>query len=191
MSATNMNVFYRGLDNPFDVSGGGIPQENLEVTMTNGTVQKKGNAFIVKPNELDELGRRTTVSVHANIGGERRLLGTSNWRVKRVPDPVAQVAGQTGGSIRKERLLVEDGVMAVLEDFDFNFRYTVTQFRVEIPAAGGYVNFFDSNSNRFTEEQKDQFRRLNPNSVIYISNIKAVGDDGTTRDLDPIPFKIQ
>lgn len=191
MSATRMNVFYRGLDNPFDVSGGGIPQENLEVTMTNGSVIKKGNDFIIKPNELDEQGRRTTVSVHANIGGDRRLLGTSNWRVKRVPDPVAQIAGQTGGTIRKERLLVEDGVMAVLEDFDFDFKYTITQFRVEISAAGGYVNFFESNSNRFTTEQKDQFRRLNPNSIIYIANIKAVGDDGTTRDLDPIGFKIQ
>lgn len=191
MSATRMNVFYRGLDNPFDVGGAAIPHEDLEVTMTNGSVQKRGDAFIVKPNELDEQGRRTTVSVHANIGGERRLLGTSNWRVKRVPDPIAQVAGQGGGNIRKERLLVEDGVMAVLEDFDFDFRYTVTQFRVEISTAGGYVNFFESNSNRFTEEQKDQFRRLNPNSIIYISNIRAVGDDGTTRDLDPIPFKIQ
>ncbi len=191
MSATRMNVFYRGLDNPFDVSGGGIPQENLEVSMTNGSVIKRGNDFIIQPNELDEQGRRTTVSVHANIGGERRLLGTSNWRVKRVPDPVAQVAGQAGGTIRRERLLVEDGVMAVLEDFDFDFRYTVTQFRVEISAAGGYVNFFESNSNRFTAEQKDQFRRLNPNSLIYIANIRAVGSDGTTRDLDPIGFKIQ
>ncbi|SHF94266.1 gliding motility-associated protein GldM [Mariniphaga anaerophila] len=191
MSATRMNVFYRGLNNPFDVSGGGIPRENLEVTMTNGTVSRSGDAFIIKPNELDEPGRRTTVSVHANIGGERRLLGTSNWRVKRVPDPVAHVAGQAGGTIRKERLLVEDGVLAVLEDFDFDFKYTVTQFRVEISSAGGYVNFFESNSNRFTPEQKDQFRRLNPNSLIYIANIKAVGDDGTTRDIAPISFKIQ
>jgi hypothetical protein len=68
MSATQMNVFYRGLDNPFDVGGGGIPQENLEVTMTNGTVQKRGNAFIIKPNELDEQGRRTTVSVMPTLG---------------------------------------------------------------------------------------------------------------------------
>jgi len=191
MSATRMNVFYRGLDNPFDVGGGGIPQENLEVTMTNGSVVKRGNEFIIRPDELDEQGRRTTVSVHANIGGQRRLLGSTNWRVKRVPDPVAQVAGMDGGNIRRERLLVEDGVMAVLEDFDFDFRYTVTQFRVEISAAGGYVNFFESNSNRFTEEQKEQFRRLNPNSLIYIANIKAVGDDGVTRDLSPISFKIQ
>ncbi len=191
MSATRMNVFYRGLENPFDVGGGGIPQENLEVSMTNGSVEKQGNSWIIKPNELDEQGRRTTVSVLANIGGQKRLLGTTNWRVKRVPDPVAQVAGLTGGTIRKERLLVEDGVLAVLEDFDFNFNYTITQFRVEISGAGGYVNAWESNSNRFTDEQKEQFRRLNPNSLIYIANIKAVGDDGTTRDIDPISLKIQ
>ncbi len=40
MSATRMNVFYLGLDNPFSVSGGGIPQENLEVNMTNGTARE-------------------------------------------------------------------------------------------------------------------------------------------------------
>ncbi|MFW6289897.1 MAG: gliding motility protein GldM [Mariniphaga sp.] len=191
MSATRMNVFYRGLDNPFDVSGGGIPQESLEVTMTNGSAVKQGNAWIIKPNELDEQGRRTTVTVHANIDGQRRLLGSSNWRVKRVPDPVAQVAGESGGTIRRERLIVEDGVMAVLEDFDFDFKYTVTQFRVEISGAGGFTNAWESNSNRFTDEQKEQFRRLNPNSLVYITNIKAMGDDGTVRDIDPIGLKIQ
>ena len=191
MSATRMNVFYRGLDNPFDVSGGGIPSENLEVTMTNGSVEKRGNSFVIKPNELDEQGRRTTVSVHANIGGQKRLIGSSNWRVKRVPDPGAKVAGQGSGTIRKERLLVEDGVLAELEDFDFDFKYTITQFRVELSGAGGYTNVWESNSNRFTDDQKEQFRRLNPNSLVYISNIKAVGSDGTTRDLDPISFKIQ
>jgi gliding motility-associated protein GldM len=191
MSATRMNVFYRGLDNPFDVGGGGIPQENLEVEMTNGTVERAGDQYIIRPNELDEQGNNTTVSVYANIGGERRLLGSSDWRVKRVPDPVAQVAGQSSGNIRKERLLVEDGVLAVLEDFDFDFGYTVTQFTVEVLGAGGFTNSWPSNSNRFTDEQKAQFRRLNPEEVVYIGNIRAVGDDGETRDLDPISFKIR
>ncbi len=191
MSATRMNVFYRGLDNPFDVGGGGIPQENLQVEMTNGTVVKQGTDYIIRPDELDEQGRRTTVSVYANIGGDRRLIGATDWRVKRVPDPIAQVAGQSGGTIRKERLMVEEGVMAVLEDFDFDFKYTVTGFNVQVSAGGGYVNIFESNSNRFTEEQKEQFTRLNPNSLVYIANIKAVGDDGESRNLDPISFKIR
>ncbi|MFW5773412.1 MAG: gliding motility protein GldM [Tangfeifania sp.] len=191
MSATRMNVFYQGLDNPFDVGGGGIPQENLDVEMTNGTVVKDGNEYIIRPDEVDEQGNNTVVSVYANVGGERRLLGSSDWRVKRVPDPVAQVAGQTGGTIRKERLMVEDGVLAVLEDFDFDFEYTITQFTVEVPGPGGFVNRWESTSNRFTDDMKAQFRRLNPEEIVYIGNIRAVGDNGETRDLDPIPLKIR
>jgi hypothetical protein len=80
--------------------------------------------------------------------------------------------------------------MAVLEDFDFEFRYTITQFNVQITGPGGYVSIWDSKSNRFTDDQKEQFRRLNPNSMVYIDNIKARGDDGTIRDIDPISFKI-
>ena len=190
MSATKMNVFYKGLDNPFDVGGGGIPQENLSVSMTNGSIVESGDDYIVRPDELDEQGRKTTITVYADIGGERREVGTSVWRVKRVPDPVAQVAGKSGGDIRKERLLVEEGIMAELEDFLFDFNYTITQFNVQVRGAGGYTNLFPSGSNRFTPEQKAQFRQLSPNSVIYIDNIKAVGEDGDVRDLNPISFKI-
>ena len=191
MSATKMNVFYRGLKNPFDVGGGGIPKENLQVTMTNGKVSKTGDTYVIEPAELDETARKTKVSVYATIGGSRRLIGSSDWRVKKVPDPVAQVAGKSGGTIRKERLLVEDGVMAELEDFDFDFKYTVTEFTLEATGPGGYTNPWDSKSNRFTQQQKDQIRRLNPNSFVFITNIKAIGDDGEVRTLDPINFKIQ
>ena len=191
MSATRMNVFYKGLDNPFDIGGGAIPKENLEVTMTNGKVSKAGNAYLIQPTDLDETGTKTKVSVYANIGGERRLINTTPWRVKRVPDPVAQIAGISGGSIRKERLMVEDGVLAVLEDFDFDFKYTVSEFTLEATGPGGYTNPWDSKSNRFTSDQKDQISRLNVGSSIFITNIKAIGDDGTTRDLDPIVLKLQ
>ena len=189
MSATKMNVFYLGIENPFDVLAGGIPKEDLEVTMTNGIIEKSGDKYVIKPNELDEQQRRTKVSVYANIGGQRRLVGTSDWRVKQVPPPVAQVAGKSGGDIRKEVLAIQDGIMAVLVDFDFNFKYTVTQFNVQTTDAG-YTTIKSSNSNRFTQEQKDQLSRAKTQSIVYIDNIKAIGDDGKTRDLDPISFKI-
>ncbi|MCK3686343.1 gliding motility protein GldM [Maribellus sp. YY47] len=191
MSATKMNVFYRGLDNPFEVSGGSIPSENLEVTMSNGKIARQGNGFTIRPTDLDELGRNTKVTVYANINGQRRLIGTSNWRVKQVPDPVAQVGGQSGGDIRKETLGIQDGVMAVLEDFDFEFKYKITQFTLETTGQGGYTNRYPANSNRFTAEQKNALKNASINSIVYIGDIKAVGDDGSTRDLDPISFKIK
>jgi gliding motility-associated protein GldM len=190
MSATNMNVFYKGIDNPFDISGG-IPKEDLEVEMTNGKAVKSGDAYIIQPTELDEQGKKTKVTVYANINGTRKLVGTTNWRVKKVPDPVAQVAGLSGGEIRKERLQVEDGVLAILEDFDFNFKYKVQQFTVETTGQGGFVNRYPTNGNRFSSEQKNAFKSVNVNSKIYIGEIKAIGDDGSVRNLAPISFTVK
>ncbi len=79
--------------------------------------------------------------------------------------------------------------MAVLEDFDFDFKYTVTEFKFK-PLTGGYINIKKSKSNRFTQEQKDLIKSCQPHSMVYIGNIKARGDDGEIRDLDPISFKI-
>ncbi len=191
MSATNMNVFYLGIKNPFDIGGGAIPKELMDVTMTNGKITKTGDTYIIEPSALDEVGRRTKVTVYANIGGKRRSVGVSDWRVKQVPPPVAQVAEQTGGLIRKEVLAIQDGVMAVLVDFDFDFKYKVTQFDVQTSGIAGYVNIKKSNTNRFTADQKDMLNRAKPQSIVYISNIKAIGDDGKTRNLDPISFKIR
>ena len=191
ISPTKMNVFYRGIDNPVDISVPGVTKENLRIDMTNGRITPQGNEYVVRPAELDEQGRRTSVSVYARIGGSERLMKTMSFRVKKVPDPVAQVANLSGGNIRKEDLLVQDGVLAVLPDFDFNLRFTVTQFDVSLTGAGGYVNTWKSPSNRFTADQKAQFRNLVTGSIIYIDNIKAKGDDGTDRDLDPISFKIR
>jgi gliding motility-associated protein GldM len=191
MSASKMNVFYKGLKNPFEVGGGAIPNENLDVDMTNGKVTKVGGAYVIEPEQLDELGKRTKVSVYANIGGTRRLIGTTDWRVKQVPDPVAQVNQTSGGNIKKELLVIQDGVMAVLEDFDFEFGYTVTEFTLQTTGAGGYTNPYLSKSNRFTKEQLNALKRVNTNSKVYIGDIKAKGDDGSIRNLAPIIFTVK
>jgi len=189
MSATRMNVFYRGLDNPFDIAGG-IPKEDLEVEMTNGKVTKSGDTFIVRPTDLDESGKKTKITVYANINGTKRLIGATEWRVKPVPPPIAQVAGKSSGEIRREVLTIQDGVMAVLQDFDFDFKYKVSEFEVQT-TTGGYTDIKKSKSNRFTPEQKEMLKRVQLESFVYIGNIKAIGDDGSTRDLLPITFKVK
>ncbi|HSQ89419.1 GldM family protein, partial [Romboutsia sp.] len=118
-------------------------------------------------------------------------MGSMVFRVKRVPDPVATIAEQNGGQIAKERLLAEQGIFAELVDFDFDLKFTVTQFDVTITGSGGYSNTWSSKSNRFTSEQKTQFSSLSTGSIIYFDNIVAHGDDNTDRELSPISFKIR
>nr|MBD3621527.1 gliding motility protein GldM [Sunxiuqinia sp.] len=177
--------------NPVSVSVPGVPSEDLQVTVTNGKIQQDGKDYLVFPTAEDINGRNTKVTVNANIGGQMRSMGSMVFRVKQVPDPVATIAGQTSGVIRKEDLLAEDGIFAALIDFDFDLKFTVTQFDITFTGAGGYTNTWSSTSNRFTTDQTRQFNTLTVGSIIYIDNIMARGDDGTDRQLSPISFKIR
>lgn len=191
ISPTKMNVFYMGVPNPIKVSVPGVASENLEVTGSNGRVEKNGEDYFFYPTKVDILGKNTSISVNATMNGEKRSMGSMPFRVKEVPDPQATIGGKIGGNLKKEDLLAEEGIYAELKDFDFDLKFHITQFDVNFSGATGYVKTDKSTTNRFTTEQKDHFSKLTQGSIIYIDNIMAKGDDGTNRPLAPISFKIK
>ena len=191
ISPTKMNVLYMGIANPIKVSVPGVASQNLEISINNGRFEKNGEEYFVYPAKLDASGKNTSISVTANMNGEKRTMGSMEFRVKEVPPPVATVAGMNGGTIRKEDLLSEDGVFAELKDFDFDLKFKVTQFEVTFSGAATYVKTYKATGNRFSTEQKAQFANLAQGNIIFIDNITAKGDDGTTRPLSPISFKIK
>jgi gliding motility-associated protein GldM len=132
ISPTKMNVLYVGIPNPVSISVPGIPSENIEVTMTNGRIEKNGGDFLVYPSKTDNTGKATSISVVAKFGNERRPMGSMPFRVKEVPPPVATVGGKNGGNIKKEDFLVEDGIFAELKDFDFDLKFTITGFDITL-----------------------------------------------------------
>jgi gliding motility-associated protein GldM len=185
-----MNVLYMGIANPIKVSVDGVASQNLEVTFSNGRIEKSGDDYLVYPTKLDAQAKNTTINVSANMNGERRQMGSMPFRVKEVPPPVATIGGLNGGTIRKEDLLAENGIFAELKDFDFDLKFRVTQFDITL-SSGGYVKTYSSKSNKFTQEQRDQFSKLSQGSLLYIENVMAYGDDGSTRPLAAIGFKIR
>lgn len=189
ISPTKMNVLYMGIANPIQVSVPGVASQNLEVEFNNGRIEKKGDEYFVYPTKLDAQAKITSISVIADMNGVKREMGSMPFRVKEVPPPLATVGGLNGGSLRKEDLMAEQGIFAELKDFDFDLKFTVTQF--DITFSGTYVKATSSKSNKFTDEQKGFFKTLSIGSTIYIDNIMAKGDDGSTRTLSPIGIKIK
>ena len=111
------------------------------------------------------------------------------FRVKRVPDPIASVAGKIEGLISKNELMAQQGVLANIPDFDFQMKFTVTSFVVSTSKAGFVVDK-STKGNRFSQEQTDLMKGLNPGSRLYIESIVVKGDDGSTRNLPALSFKI-
>ena len=187
VSPTKMNVFYAGLDNPVSISVPGISASNIKVSITNGNIQpgQDGN-YIVRP---EKIGVISVITVKAQVDGTINDIGSTPFRVKRVPDPVASVAGKIEGAISKNELMAQDGVLAKIPDFDFEMNFKVISFVVSTSKAGFIVDK-PTKGNRFSQEQKDLMKGLNPGSRLYIESIVVKGDDGTTRNLPSISFRL-
>ncbi|MDR2448762.1 MAG: gliding motility protein GldM [Prevotellaceae bacterium] len=184
VSPTKMNVVYRGIENPISISSAGIPQDKLDVRITNGTIEHKGNEFIVVPGN----GRICEVSVFVN----GKNMGTRQLRVKDLPTPAPQLDVVSGKTATKNELLASQGILAVMpRDFDFDLRFRVVSFSVFAVDANGYVMEEESKSETFAPRQKQMFNRLRPGQRVTFTDIKAVGPDGKTIELSDLSIKLK
>jgi gliding motility-associated protein GldM len=185
VSPSKMNVFYMGIENPVEISVPGLAADQINATTNNGTLRRvSGSSYIAMPNRLGE----ANISVTANIDGVTRNMGSTPFRVRTVPDPIATVAGRDGGVIGRNVLLAQTGVLAEMKDFDFDLTFTVQSFTVS-SVQGGFLVDQRSNSNRLTDAQKDIIRNAPRNARIFFDDIVATGVAGERR-LPTISFRI-
>jgi gliding motility-associated protein GldM len=189
VSPTKMNVFYLGVDNPVDISVPGVPADKIFPTISNGAITKVGKgSFVVNPGKA---GQNADVTVLAEIDKVKRNMGTKTFRVRIVPDPVAKVYGiKGGGGIDRNVLLAQTGVVAEMENFEFDLQFRVTEFTVST-VVGGFTTDKSVKSNRFSSEQMALIKQTTKGQKVYIEGIRAIGPDGTTRQLGSIALTIK
>jgi len=186
ISPTKMNVFYEGVENPVEISVPGVNSADLKVSMSNVVSNKRGNEYLVKPKS-GTVGLKSVITVSAEIDGKVQKIGSSEFRIKRVPNPVPVVGGKEGGEISKNLLMAQTVVFAQMKDFDFELEYKVTRFTVSV-LKNGFIQDAISKSNKFTDEQKELIKTLNRGSKVSIEDIRAEGPDGRTRNLGTLTF---
>ncbi len=183
ISPTKMNVVYRGIENPVSISVSGIPLDKLEVRMTNGTITRQGLTFNLIPGD----GRTCDISVFS----EGKSMGTQTLRVKDLPPPSAQLDGITAKTASKGELMASQGILAKMpRDFDFDLQYRVVAFTV-FASIDGYVTEETVQSNMFVDKQRNIFNRMRPGQRVFFTDIKALGPDGKTVELEGLSIKIK
>jgi hypothetical protein len=194
VSATKMNVLYLGVDNPLKVAVSDCKPSELEVTVSNGTITGSNGRYIVRPETAGMAIVRITV--------KGVIVGSSDFRVKIIPTPVPSVCGLRGGTVKKDDLLRETKVLAIIENFDFNVPCKVIGFKMgsnspeiktkeDKDAKPAPLVELISGSELFTPEQKEFFQKIAPGQKICFEDIKASCPDGTVRDLGSIILLVQ
>ncbi len=188
VSPTKMNVFYRGVENPVEISVAGYSAKDITPSMTNGSISKVATGYIVKPGT----GKDAMVSVTVtNADGTKKSMPGVPFRVKMVPDPVPEFAGKGMGdaTISRADMLAAQGVVARMKDFDFELKYSVTEFTI-VAIVGGESKPVNIKGNRITDDARELLKRVKTGQRIYIENVKAQGPDGTTRSIGTLALRV-
>jgi len=191
ISATAMNVFYRGINNPVAISAGSVAESDVLARISSGhSIRKiRPGEYTVKPGVR---GDEAFVSVFSTQDGGQKLMNRSKFRVMDLPDPDARIDGIEGssGSLSIGRLAGLQLVRAEADDFLFEVEFEVLSFTVAFQGSGNVWNYSQSTNNRFTSDQKNVFRQLRSGTRIVIENIKATGPDGVVRTLNTINITV-
>ena len=190
VSPTKMNVFYRGLPNPVEVSVPGVPGDKIDVRISGNHRLKKESdgTFTITPGT----DKKANITVSAELpDGSKKTLPAREFRVKRIPDPVPFFVGKTPSdrSISKQALVGADGIGAQMVNFDFDVRVVVKSFSVSVSRDGTLVEK-NSNSNRLTADMKQLFNRVSRGNVVYFEDIIVGMPDGTERQVAAMKLKV-
>lgn len=194
ISPTMMNVLYAGINNPISISVPGIPMNAVNATMTNGTLTRNGDTWIAHPGKV---GTEAVISVSAQLEGRTQQVGSMTFRVRKLPDPTVYlpVKGSDGNTVHykgsprrisKAMLMGAEGLGAAIDDDILNVTYSVVSFTTAfVDQMGNFIPEV-SDGSRFSARQREQFKRLKPGKSFFITNVKAKGPDGITRDISPM-----
>jgi gliding motility-associated protein GldM len=190
VSPSKMNVFYRGLPNPVEISVPGVDSKSISPSISGGHSLSKGSGgeWIVTPGKANE----AVISVSATMpDGSKKNMGSKDFRVKRIPDPVPVFAGKkpSDNTVPRGDMQIAAGVRAEMENFDFDVKVTVTSFNMVFIRDGQVIEKSASN-NRTTDEMKANMQKVGKGQKIYIEKIQVKMPDGTTRQVSNITLKV-
>ena len=190
VAPTKMMVMYEELQNPISVSAPGFTSKDISISVEGGKFTKDntdGGYFV----EVNRGVKLVKVRISAKDDKGKVIdLGTQEFRVKQVPDPVIKIGEFTGGKIEKEVLLSIGRVMAVMKDFDFEgFNYTVDHYTVSTYRG----TFIDKNNNgaKFSPEVIELIRNAQTGQRIQIQDIYVKSPKGEIRNVGSINIQIK
>lgn len=181
ISPTAMNVLYVGVDNPIAISAAGLPPDKIFASISQGSITGQKGKYTARVSRQGDAVIKVSTR---NDSGVLQTVGSMKFRVKLVPPPIAKFAGASSGKIRASIARVQQGVFAVLENFEFeNVKFSITGFNMYITRKGRDPFAGVSTGSSLTPEMKNALANLAPGDRIIIEDIKAKGPDGVTRKL--------
>ncbi|MCB0402560.1 MAG: gliding motility protein GldM [Flavobacteriales bacterium] len=183
ISADKMNVFYMGVDNPVSISA---PMPKFTASAPGLT--KSGQGWVMRPKSPGNV----TISVTGEdeTTGKKVPLGKAEFRVKRIPTPVAYIAGKTGTVVLSKSELGDGVIKAELEGFVFDLQVKCKSFEIGTTVNGDYKSV-KCTGNRMNDKAKAMVKSGARNQRFYLEKMAVTMPDGRTVEMGNMTVKLK
>jgi gliding motility-associated protein GldM len=181
-----MNVVYIGVPNPMTISGGTVGAEKVHVSF------ESPGATITKTTGDHYEARATTPGLAKIIVTANGKAFPFDIRVKNLPLPAGFIGSKKGGSISSAEFKAIGGLIARLEDSDFEAPFKVVSYK--LGAEGGGLSAYteaSNDGNRWSGNAASIVSRATPGTHIFFDQIRVIGPDGKQREITPMVFSLK
>ena len=190
VSNMDLNIMYRGYDNPFSVSVPGISSSALVVKCKQSTITPENGVWIINPD--GNSGDKLDVEVYARINNQEVLMGSHTYRVKNLPRPDAyfEINGVPTEETRipraqlinpKNRIVASYGADGLVQA-----KFDIVGFQVKLPTGASLAVKGD----KFDDKTMAAIKKLKQGNTINLMYIKAKGPDGKEVQLRGLPIEL-
>ncbi|MFK7946150.1 MAG: GldM family protein [Saprospiraceae bacterium] len=181
---TKMNVVYIGVDNPISVAISGYSAEDIDVQVSDGEIEGKAGKYIWRVS--------TPGNAKITVSANGQVIETFDYRIKRIPDPVAVVGKTMSGSISAATLKAQSGVNSVINNFDFDARCETVSYVITVVRKNADPIDSPNKGAAFSGTARSLINMVQAGDIVYIENVRCrCPGDAAARKINSIVLKIK
>ncbi len=190
-SPMKMNVLYRGVENPIDLSVPGVPAERIQAMISTGRITRSGQGWMATGMTDNKAEVYATVTM---TDGSTRRIGPVSFRVKNLPPPSAYIKdkGSADSRISLRDLTVADGIV-VKTNTEFGDTWVAKSFSFTFQRGSSAPVMHTCTGNQFSAAIKQVLDRARPGDKVFVEEIRAqlANGQGPIVALPPIALRVQ
>jgi hypothetical protein len=167
-------ILYLFTENKLQIASSAGKDVTLEVSISQGSIEQKGQFFIARPNTIGE----ARVDVIVKKGESVVETDSVIYNVEYPPLPLIQLPGESGGTLSLSKF-PGFGSITILDIFENEKPiYALKQFSISIE--GDMMYEIQSDGNQLSPQQIMMIKKLSPGNKIYIRDVVFIDPLGNT-----------
>lgn len=170
ISPSKLNVLYRFVDNPLEISVPGVNPKNLRVSGQG--IKASGNGWLADVTKVSGTGTKITVTV-LDDEGNVKMTQSKDFRIKGLPPALTEIYGKNTSKF-SANALKNLTVKAEYKDFPYELPLKVVSFEVKIE---GYPST-TIRGDKLDSTNKQRIEGVRPGTAVIIKNVIATTPKG-------------